>query len=249
MKRRKFIAASVLSSTFGVATAQNMVKTADLENEIYELKSYELTFGGAESALLKYLKETLNPAIKILSGHDSLIFKEVGNPEPKKLWSLLTYPNFEVYQQCLALQETSDFIEKMSEYTASGKIYNRISSSLLRAFDGLKQMLDPIKEAGLFELRIYEGQNEDAVRRKIKMFNEEEITLFNKVGLAPIFFSKMIVGPYQPSLVYLLNFRDLEHRNETWNTFINHPEWKVMSSKDEYKNTVSNIRKIFLEKV
>ena len=52
MKRRKFIAASVLSSTFGVATAQNMVKTADLENEIYELKSYELTFGGAESALL-----------------------------------------------------------------------------------------------------------------------------------------------------------------------------------------------------
>ena len=70
MKRRKFIAASVLSSTFGVATAQNMVKTADLENEIYELKSYELTFGGAESALLKYLKETLNPAIKILSGHE-----------------------------------------------------------------------------------------------------------------------------------------------------------------------------------
>ena len=57
MKRRKFIAASVLSSTFGVAAAQNMVKTVDLENEIYELKSYELTFGGAESALLKYLKE------------------------------------------------------------------------------------------------------------------------------------------------------------------------------------------------
>jgi hypothetical protein len=50
-------------------------------------------------------------------------------------------------------------------------------------------------------------------------------------------------------LVYMLNFRDLEHRNETWNTFINHPEWKVMSSKEEYKNTVSNIRKIFLEKV
>jgi len=249
MKRRKFIAASVLSSTFGIAAAQNTVKTVDLDNQIYELKSYELTFGGAESALLKYLKEVLNPVIKLLLDHDLMLFKEVGNPEPKKLWSLITYPNFEVYQQCLALQETSDFIESMTEYTASGKIYNRISSSLLLAFDGLKQMLDPIKQAGLFELRIYEGQNEDALRRKIQMFNEEEITLFNKVGLHPIFFSKMIVGPYQPSLVYMLNFRDLEHRNETWNTFANHPEWKVMSSKEKYKNTVSNIRKIFLEKV
>jgi hypothetical protein len=84
---------------------------------------------------------------------------------------------------------------------------------------------------------------------KLRCLMRKKSPSFNKVGLPPIFFSKMIVGPYQPSLVYMLNFRDLEHRNETWNTFINHPEWKVMSSKEEYKNTVSNIRKIFLEKV
>ena len=78
------------------------------------------------------------------------------------------------------------------------------------------------------------------------MFNDEEIPLFLKVKLNPVFFGDMIIGPYRPCLTYMLNFKDMAERDANWQTFVQHPEWKVMSAKKEYANTVSNIRKIFL---
>ena len=78
------------------------------------------------------------------------------------------------------------------------------------------------------------------------MFNVEELPLFDKVGLYPIFFGDMIAGPYRPSLVYMLNFTDMEQRDEHWAKFLKHPEWETMKGMKEYANTVSNIRREFL---
>lgn len=247
MKRRKFIASSALTATAGVVSANSLRSTTqNPTNEIYELKTYELAFRGDQKSLLTYFNEVLKPALFGVGAKNSMIFSEVGNPEPKKLWVLNAYPNFDVYQKSIALATQKDFIEKSAAYANAGKIYNRISSSLLYAFDGLKQMLDPIKDTGLFELRIYEGSNEDAVRRKIKMFNNEEIDLFYRTDLNPVFFGKMLTGPYEPCLVYMLSFRNMEHRDEAWKSFGGHPDWNKMRVKEEYKDTVSNIRKIFL---
>jgi hypothetical protein len=44
----------------------------------------------------------------------------------------------------------------------------------------------------------------------------------------------------------MLYFRDMEERDENWKKFVPHPDWKELSSKEEYANTVSNIRRIFL---
>jgi len=138
-------------------------------------------------------------------------------------------------------------MEQSKAYIEAGQTYNRINSSLLQAFASIPQMKQPINGAELFELRIYEGVNEDAVRRKIKMFDVEELDLFYRTDMNPIFFGKMLVGPYIPSLVYMLNFRDMQHRQEAWDTFINHEEWNRMKVKPEYANSVSNIRKVFLK--
>ncbi len=110
----------------------------------------------------------------------------------------------------------------------------------------MPEVANPGPEAGLFELRTYEGYSEDATRRKIKMFNVEEIDLFHETGLHPVFFGNMISGPHRPALVYMLHFKDMEERNANWSKFGPHPKWRAMVVKEEYANSVSNIRKSFL---
>ncbi len=250
MKRRKFIYATAAAST--IPLGYSAAKSSNLniaDKELYEIRTYEMRFGGNANALLSYLNDALAPALRRKGVNHFMLFDEYGKDNPRNIWVLISYPDAATYLGAQDLQTDADFVKATAEYDdlpAERPIFNRYSSSLLHAFDGLPQMMDPIDGAALFELRIYEGYNEDAVRRKIKMFNVEEIPLFNKVGLYPVFFGEMIAGPHRPSLVYMLNFKDMEQRDANWNTFVNHPEWDVMRVKEEYANTVSNIRRVFL---
>ena len=248
MKRRKFVAAAAATSLMGsYASAQSLTTTADDSPEIYELRTYEMAWGGNRSALTTFLKDVEAPYLKSNGANHFMTFSETGQSEPSKLWTLISYPDFNSYENAISHRSDQKYLNQAADYTAAGQTYNRISSSLLYAFDGMKQMKTPIADASLFELRIYEGVNEDAVRRKIKMFNDEEIELFYKVDLNPIFFGNMVIGPYVPSLVYMLNYRDMDHRDQAWKAFLEHPDWDVMKVKEEYANTVSDIRRVFLE--
>jgi len=248
MKRRKFVAAAAATSLMGsYASAQSLATSADDSPEIYELRTYEMAWGGNRTALMSFLKEVESSFLKNMGANHFMSFTEVGQSEPSKLWTLASYPDFSSYQSAISNRSGQEYLDQAADYMAAGQTYNRISSSLLYAFDGMKHMKTPIEGASLFELRIYEGINEDAVRRKIKMFNDEELELFNKVDLNPIFFGNMVVGPYVPSLVYMLNYRDMDHRDQAWKAFLEHPDWDVMKVKEEYANTLSNIRRVFLE--
>jgi hypothetical protein len=175
--------------------------------------------------------------------------KEYGGSDPANVWVGLSFPTMSSYLAYLELNTNEKYRELASSYDSISperKIFDRYESFLLHGFDGFPSWKVPEEDSALFELRIYEGYNEDAVRRKIMMFDDEEIALFLKLGLNPIFFGNMISGPYCPSLVYMLEFPDMQSRNERWQQFVAHPEWKEMSSKDIYANTVSKIHKIFL---
>ncbi len=246
MKRRKFVtaaAASSLVAPLAFGTSRSQVE----DHEIYDLQTYELTFASNRQALLDYLNQTKAPFIKKMGARSFMMFMEVGDPEPTRLWTLATYPDFTSYQNMIASPAQAQLQAQSEAYAKAGQTYNRITSSLCYAIEGLKQMKDPIGNAQLFELRIYEGVNEDAVHRKIKMFNQEELDLFYRVDLNPIFFGRMVVGAFMPSLVYMLNFRDMDHRDAAWKDFLAHPDWNKMKAKPEYAHTVSNIRRIFLK--
>lgn len=254
MKRRKFIQATALASAVPLAacaSTQNIQSSMDTtKKELYEIRTYQLKFGSNSKPLLEYLKTALKPAMERAGVNHFMLFTEVGKSEPKKIWALISYPSANIYVQAQNLQSDAAYVAAAATYNAvptEKPIYNRFESSLLLAFDGLAKMLDPVDNAGLYELRIYEGVSEDAVRRKIMMFDKEEITLFHKVGLHPVFFGEMLAGPYRPCLAYMLNFTDMEQRNANWKKFIQHPDWEEMKNKDIYANTVSNIRKVFLE--
>lgn len=250
MQRRKFIAAAAAALPLSLsATAPGNTSVAD-ERQLIELRTYEMKFGGSgQGALMTYLKEVLAPALKRLGCPTFRIMKEMGMEDPAKVWVLIAYPNAEAYLAGQHLNADPEYRAAAVTYNAvpaDKPVYNRFSSQLLHAFQGMPLVADPGSAAGLFELRTYEGYSEDAVRRKTAMFNDEEIRLFLKVGLHPVFFGKMIVGPYRPSLVYMLHFRDMAERNANWGVFGQHPDWKAMSAKEEYANSVSNIRRTFL---
>jgi hypothetical protein len=80
------------------------------------------------------------------------------------------------------------------------------------------------------------------------MFNEGgEIAVFNKTGLAPVFFGETIVGPQMPNLTYMLVFDNLTDRDAKWKVFGGSPEWKKLSGDPQYKGTVSNITDFILK--
>jgi len=119
----------------------------------------------------------------------------------------------------------------------SKKVYNRYHVSFLTAIDGLPKLIKPKRGSNLFELRIYEGYSEDAVRRKIEMFNKDELKIFDDTGLYSVFFGEQISGPLMPSLTYMLAFESMEERNTNWKKFSADPLLSIFSLATQFNAT------------
>lgn len=250
MQRRKFLTAAAAATLPLALGAMPSSKSAADARQLIELRTYEIKFGGSGTgALMSYLKEALSPALERLGCPPLRIMKEMGMEDPAKVWVMITYPDAATWLAGQNVDEDTTYRAAATDYDAvpAGKpVFNRYSSQLLLAFTGWPTVTDPGEAAGLFELRTYEGYSEDAVRRKTAMFNDEELPLFLEVGLNPVFFGTMIAGPFRPSLVYMLHFKDMEERDANWAKFGPHPDWQAMRVKPEYADSVSNIRRTFL---
>src|SRR5207249_11212339 len=133
-----------------------------------------------------------------------------------------------------------------------GMAYTRIESRLVRAFASVPALEAPAPEPGrpphVFELRIYEARNMRALKTKIKMFDDDEVTIFRRCGLLPVFFGQTVIGPGLPSLTYMLAYGSVEAREEAWRKFLSDPDWIKLRAKPELadREIVSNIHNYFL---
>jgi len=252
MKRRKFIQTSAVAGALPISLSANeaiQANQATSNKELYEIRTYSVNLRGNYGLLKSYLSNVLQPHMKDIGVNHFMMFDELGQSEPRKLWVLISYPTSDIYVQAQGLISQPDFMKAATTYNAvphNNPIYSGYTSQLLLAFDGMPKLKQGTEGARLFELRTYEGYSEDAVRRKIAMFNDEELPLFDETKLHPVFFAEMISGPSRPSLVYMINFKDMEERDRNWGVFANHPDWNAMKVKDKYLNTVSVIQKVFL---
>jgi hypothetical protein len=250
MERRDFIRKSALATgavaaTFSPAIAEQAAKS----KELYELRVYEMRWG--QAPLDEYLSKALIPALNRMGVKKVGAFSEMGKSEPAKVYVLIPYPSFEDFGKItMALKKDQDFATASATYNQIPQeqaVFSRYEASLLLAFDGIPQMVAPPSGPRMFELRTYEGYSEDAVRRKIKMFNEGELDIFKNTKLNSVFFGEMIAGKNLPCLTYMLAFKNLEERDKNWKGFIEHPDWASISKDPQYANTVSRIYKTFLE--
>lgn len=252
MKRRNFIqnaaltTSALVSGQLAFAGSEKVVK-----KELYEWREYEIRFGSSQAALHEYFEKALIPAFNKYGVKSVGVFKETGKSEPAKIYLLIAYPSFEDYIPINEKVKSDNDFKKNSaawdKMPFDKPVYNRFNTSLLIAFDGLPALKIPAKEPRIFEVRTYEGYNEDAVRRKIKMFNDEEFTIFNRTKLTPVFFGEVVAGPHLPCLTYMITFKNMEERDKNWSAFGADADWKRVSADPQYANTVSNIRRVFLE--
>lgn len=250
MERRNFLkSTATLAAVAATGSTMASVQMPEAEKEFYEFRVYQLTGGGAKNTLKTYLTEALMPLF-LKFGIKLGAFEEFDKEDPPKVYTIFVYPSAEVYFKLQKeLTSNADYLAAAKTYfelPAAKPVFERYETFLMEAFDGIPKLKFPEKNRGLLELRTYESYNEDAARRKVAMFNNEELPLFEQVGLHPVFFGKILAGKFMPALMYMLWFTDMNEREANWKKFVDSSEWKTLSSKPIYADTVSKVHKKFL---
>lgn len=258
MKRRSFVKASLLSCT--VSSIIPLENTAAMRNAgknvkqaFYELRVYTFKNPEQQKITEDYFAKAAIPALNRLGSKNIGVFKELKPGIPPKLFVIIPYKSIEDFVQAdEKLLNDAVYISAAADYltaTAAAPAYDRIESSLLKAFAHMPELVPPIKKAGLYELRRYESATEMAGKKKIDMFNNKgEIDIFKRIGAAPVFFGETIIGELRPNLTYMLSFDDMDGHDIHWKMFGTDPQWKKISADPDYADAklVSRITSTFL---
>jgi hypothetical protein len=260
MKRRDFLkSTAVAASLTGLASALPSFaaepNTAPAR-EFYELRRYQFRRGPMVKRFEDYVTQAALPAMSRMGIGPMGVFTPIGGTDTPAAYVLIPFKSLTEFATVgEKLRADAEYQKAGAEYIntpAGDPPYLRYESSLLVAFSGAPKLEVPAqKTAGksrIFELRTYESHSKKANKKKIEMFNEGELALFRKHGLAPVFFGETLIGPKQPNLTYLLAFDDMAAKDKCWGAFASDPEWKKMSSTPGFTDAeiVSNISNVFL---
>ena len=248
MQRRTFLSSTIVGGS--LASLPAMTSAADDSKgprQLIELRTYVLK-PDQQKAFDVYLEQALIPALNRLGAKSVGVFVEtLPPPRPPIYYVLVPYDNAEQWTSVSAkLLSDSAYQTAAAEYLAvqaSDPVYDRVESSLFRAFETMPKLEKPAGKPQMYNLRIYESHNEAASQKKIEMFNQGEIAIFRRVGLNPVFFGEAIAGARMPNLTYLLAFENDQARNDAWGKFGGDPDWKKLRAIPAYedKKIVSRI--------
>ena len=209
--------------------ASSSLLAADMppKRQYYELRYYQLR-NGIPNAM---------PTTKPIGAGTVGIFNPVFAENTPFLLMLLTYSSF---------AEAEHIDEKLAAWTG----YTRYERTLLRAFAGMPELKLPaaLPAGHVFELRTYESNNAATLAKKIDMFNNGEMQIFQRLGMNPVFFGEALVGNKLPHLTYMLAYEDLAARDRVGKAFGSDPEWLKLRATPGLSDAeiVSNISNIVL---
>jgi hypothetical protein len=251
MKRRDFLKTALVSTAaagFNSISAAAEPISASGTHEFYELRLYHLRMGAMQKRFDDFLKNARVPALNRAGVSRVGVFNVMFGPDSPTVYMLLPHKDLASFATLNERMSRDEEYVKSDGVNASPNdtLYVRMESSLMVSFDGLPQLVAPEKKSRIFELRTYESHSKKANKKKIEMFNKGEIAVFQRTGLAPVFFGETLIGPKMPNLTYMLTYADMAEREKNWATFLADPEWKKMNSIPEYATAVSNISNIFL---
>jgi len=220
--------------------------------EYYELRLYHMRRGPRQKLIQDYHRDVLIPALNRYDIGPVGVFEPSIGPDSPTIYLLITYKTIESFGGLSGrLASDAEYKKAGASYLnlpSSDPAYVRVESSLMVAFGGMPRLEVPKKQARIFELRTYESPNKRANQKKIEMFNTDEIGIFRRTGLRPVFFGETLIVPKMPNLTYLVTFADMAERESSWSKFGADPEWKKLSSSPEFGDPemVSNISNAIL---
>jgi hypothetical protein len=243
MTRRKLI------GTAAAGAAAMAQQTAGGPPQTLLLRRYQLrnSADAMGATLAKFLETSKRPALERAGAQGLGFFSSFIGPDTPYYLTLESYPSFAALEEGMnRLAADKKFQAELAAFNkAPGQRFVRYSSQILKGFTGFPGVVapPPSKTTRLFELRTYESDDLTTLADKIRMFNEGEITIFQKTGLNPVFFGETVIGEKQPNLTYLLWYDSLAAREANWSKFISHPEWLKLRATPGWSDAeiVSNI--------
>src|ERR1035441_9228057 len=232
MTRRAFLPAAASTLAAGNAAAADAAKSVILELRRIQLRNSP---DNQRQRNNDFLKQQVAALERAGAGPTGFFSNNIA-PDGPFLLLLASYASLSAMEQVQAkLAADAEYQKALDAYNLlPGLNYERMESSLLRAFDGHPNVVPPPNDgkrpARLFELRQYESNNTGTLKRKIKMFNDGEIGAFQRAGAQPVFFAETIVGARLPNLTYMLSYQDLASRDKVWKAFGADPEWQRLRS-------------------
>jgi hypothetical protein len=258
MKRRSFVKASLVTSAAAtiipsVSMASSAIDQHKNESQLYEFRIYTLKNDTQQKLVEDYLKNAAIPALNKLGVKNVGVFTELKPAGQSKVYVFIPYNNMADFMRATDnLDNDKVYQQQGSAYLnapATDPAYERIESSLLKAFAHTPQLALPGTQSCIFELRQYQSATENAGKKKIEMFNDlGEIDIFKRLGFKPVFFGETLIGSLRPNLTYMVTFNDMAGHDSHWKAFVDDPEWKKISVVPEYADAklVSKITSTFI---
>jgi hypothetical protein len=239
---------------FTLIAGLSRASVADDGRQYYELRVYFTKSAEQQKRINDYWQNAAVPAYNRLGIQTIGVFTEIEDLPTNNVYVLIPSESFEAFETIPAkLAADAVYQKAAADFLSAPKTnaaYERFETSLLVAFDGMKRMVLPPtdKKPTVFELRTYISSSENVGLNKIRMFEAGEISVMKDVGLAPIFYSRMLVGSKMPSLVYMTCGENMEEHNKHWQGFSSAKVWKDLQADPQYKDNVSTIIKIILKR-
>jgi hypothetical protein len=247
MKRRSFVKTAALAGT-GVAMLPSLASAEETiaersDSQFYELRVYAVSTPAQQALVETYLRQAYLPALNKLNIKTIGVFTTLPSVDNTRIFVLIPYSSLDQFNKAsTALEHDAEYQQQGAAYLnapASAPAYQRIESSLLRAFSHMPKLVTPEAKPRMFELRQYQSASEAAGKKKIEMFNDRgEIDIFKRLGFNPVFFAETIIGPQRPNLTYMVTFDDMAAHDAHWKAFGGDPEWKKISSVPEYADAL-----------
>jgi hypothetical protein len=218
-------------------------------------RQYALRSGPQTQRMTTYMREALLPALGRLGVKPVGVFNVSAGASSPTLHLITPHATLDSAASLdTQLENDKEYAQAASDCLGAAPTdpaFGRLETSLLQAFSNFTYVEVPAATATqgprLFELRIYESPNEAAHQKKVSMFNKlGEVDIFRRVGIRPVFFSRTIVGPKMPNLVYLTVHDNFAAREKAWAAFGADADWKKLNGTPGFENIVSNISITFL---
>jgi hypothetical protein len=249
MNRRNALGAIAASPLLAASHAAGQ---STVTRQYYELRRYQLRNGSQPERAKQFFEQHYLPALKrIAAGPVGLFGPLVSDSGP--FWLLLVpYKSFADAEHLdEKLMSDAAFSKAAAEWNRPRDPgFVRYENTLLRAFSAMPEIKKPPADhSHIFELRTYESNDYSTLLRKIAMFNEGEMQIFQRLGMNPVFFGEAIVGGRMPHLTYMLAYDDLATRERLWKAFGSDPAWAKLRLQPGHSDAdiVSNISNSLLQ--
>ncbi len=236
MNRRNFLrSGSLTGATLAGMSVSAQSSAGNSGRSLIEIRKilFRNNRENKRAVYLKFLENAYAPALK-RAGVEAMGFfnNDVGPDKPHVLCVLSYGAGGAMIDVQDRLGADKAFQAALQNMHGKGPVYERVESSLLRAFSTVPKVEIPKSDAPMyFELRTYESDDSVSLAKKIDMFERGgEIAIFRKYGLQPVFFGEALIGERIPNLTYMVAFPNAAARTEAWRKFGTSPEWAKVKS-------------------